>query len=345
MTDFAQRVVAWQREQGRHHLPWQMTRDPYRIWLSEIMLQQTQVTTVLGYYARFLEALPTVRDLASAPEEQVMSLWAGLGYYTRARNLHACAKAVCERFGGVFPADPVLLESLPGIGRSTAGAIAAFAYDVRAPILDGNVKRVLARHELIEGDLNRSALQKELWGLADSLLPDLAADMPAYTQGMMDLGATLCTRQSPQCLLCPLGETCQAKAAGRVDELPAPKQKIKRSTEQWAVILYINAGQVWVEPRPVTGIWGGLWMAPMRPVEGTCAVPGAEPWGDALVHELTHKRLVLQPWVVAAGSSGWPAPDTGQWLPWPLQAGAPVPVPLVKFSERFLRERPPLSGV
>ena len=336
MSEFAQRVIDWQKQQGRHHLPWQQTRDAYRIWLSEIMLQQTQVTTVLAYYTRFLQALPTVADLAQAPESQVMSLWAGLGYYSRARNLHACAKAVCERFGGVFPADPVALETLPGIGRSTAGAIAAFAYGVRSPILDGNVKRVFARHFAIDGDMNQSAIQKDLWALAERLLP--AAEMTAYTQGMMDLGATLCTRSNPQCLLCPVQTSCEARAQGRVDELPAPKQKLTRKTEHWTVWLLVKNTQVWVEPRPAKGIWGGLWMAPMTVGD---AENDQNAWGEPLVHDLTHKRLILQARFAEAGDLVC-SPE-GRWLPWPLPPQSPVPVPLMKFSERFWQEPAPLS--
>ena len=348
MSEFASAVIAWQATQGRHHLPWQSTTDAYRIWLSEIMLQQTQVSTVLGYYDRFLKALPTVQDLANAPESQVMSLWAGLGYYSRARNLHACARAVCERFGGRFPADPVALESLPGIGRSTAGAIAALAYGVRAPILDGNVKRVFARHFAIDADLNRSAVQKDLWSLAQSLLP--SAHMTAYTQGLMDLGATLCTRSSPACLLCPVQTSCQALAQGRVHELPLPKKKLNRTVEHWAVLLITQSQSIWVQARPREGIWGGLWMAPMVPMvtmpgQGQTFELPAQVWGEPLVHELTHKRLILQPhWVSEAQALPWIKQSEGQWIHWPLKAGSPVPVPLQKFSERFVKDPAPLSG-
>ncbi len=194
---FSQDLIAWQKQHGRHQLPWQQTRDAYRIWLSEIMLQQTQVTTVIPYYHRFLQQFPTVRALAAAPVDQVMSMWAGLGYYTRARNLHRCAQAIVQQHGGVFPADVKSLAALPGIGLSTAAAITAFAYGTRAAILDGNVKRVLCRVFGIEGFPGQLAVERQLWQLAASLLPE--GDIEAYTQGLMDLGATVCTRGRPKC--------------------------------------------------------------------------------------------------------------------------------------------------
>ena len=197
LTKFTAALVRWQKKHGRHDLPWQQTTDPYRIWLSEIMLQQTQVQTVIPYYARFLERFPTVKALAKADINDVLTLWAGLGYYARARNLHACAIAITTAYQGKFPDDPALLAALPGIGRSTAAAISAFAFGQRAAILDGNVKRVFCRIFGIEGVPTTSLVDKQLWSLAESLLPK--KDIEAYTQGLMDLGATCCTRTKARC--------------------------------------------------------------------------------------------------------------------------------------------------
>src|SRR5690606_5792790 len=224
--DFASRIVAWQRSHGRHGLPWQRTQDPYRIWLSEIMLQQTQVATVIPYYQRFLERFPDVAALAAASQEEVMPYWAGLGYYARARNLHRCAQAIVNEWSGRVPPTAQQIASLPGIGRSTAAAIAAFARGGRAPILDGHVKRVVPRPFGIEGDPARRDVEQRLWALAEAQVaaaPRL--DMAAYTQGLMDLGATLCTRGRPDCGGCPLADTCVARREGRQAELPTPKTR------------------------------------------------------------------------------------------------------------------------
>ena len=209
-AQFSAAIIAWQRQYGRHALPWQNTRDAYRIWLSEIMLQQTQVAAVIPYYQKFLVSFPTVEALARASSEQVMGHWSGLGYYTRARNLHACAKRVVAEYGGRFPDDPAALADLPGIGRSTAAAIAAFSYGTRAAILDGNVKRVFCRVFGVEGFPGTRLVEKNLWVQAEKLLPgpDRTTDLPAYTQGLMDLGATLCTRNNPDCARCPLAHRC-----------------------------------------------------------------------------------------------------------------------------------------
>jgi A/G-specific adenine glycosylase len=257
---FSHAVISWQRSHGRHALPWQNTRDGYRVWLSEIMLQQTQVAAVLEYYARFLARFPTLADLAAAPSEDVMAQWSGLGYYTRARNLHACAKRVVLEHGGVFPIEPALLAELPGIGRSTAAAIAAFSGGVRAAILDGNVKRVFARVFGIDAFPGQKQVEDALWLRAEALLP--AEGIEAYTQGLMDLGATLCTRSSPDCGRCPLQERCVAYATGRTAELPVRKPKKTVPEKQAALLLVIHAGQVLLEQRPDSGIWGGLLSLP-----------------------------------------------------------------------------------
>lgn len=257
---FPAALVRWQKKHGRHDLPWQQTSDPYRIWLSEIMLQQTQVQTVIPYYARFLASFPTVAALASAPLEDVLTLWAGLGYYARARNLHACARTVVSEYGGQFPADPEILTTLPGIGRSTAAAIAVFAFKQRAAILDGNVKRVFCRVFGIDGIPATTAVDKSLWLLADTLLPK--KDVGAYTQGLMDLGATCCTRSKPRCDSCPMKSFCAALATNRVSELPHRKTKGKLPVRTARVWLIRDDDHVWLERRQACGIWGGLLSLP-----------------------------------------------------------------------------------
>src|ERR1700760_3587800 len=240
LADFSARLIAWQREHGRHDLPWQNTRDPYRIWLSEIMLQQTQVSTVIPYYGRFLARFPDVAALAAAPADDVMTLWAGLGYYTRARNLHRCAQVVVEQHGGRFPESVEELAELPGIGRSTAAAIASFAFGAGATILDGNVKRVLARVFGIEGFPGEKRVENAMWTLAESLLPDAAndAEVSAYTQGLMDLGATLCVRGKPDCLRCPFAADCVANVTGRQRLLPTARPKKTVPTRRtWMLVL------------------------------------------------------------------------------------------------------------
>lgn len=257
---FAAAVITWQKEFGRHSLPWQQTRDAYRVWLSEIMLQQTQVTAVIPYYHRFLDRCPTVFDLAKASSEEVMALWSGLGYYTRARNLHRCAKQVVEQYHGKFPSDPKLLQELPGIGRSTAAAIAAFSYGTQAAILDGNVKRVFARVFGVEGYPGAKAIEDQLWLRAQALLPE--QNIESYTQGLMDLGATLCTRSSPSCPRCPLRTKCVAYRDQRTSELPYKKPKSAIKEKQALMFLLRHQDKVLLEKRPDSGIWGGLLSLP-----------------------------------------------------------------------------------
>ena len=303
-TTFSQRIVAWQRTHGRHDLPWQNTRDAYRIWLSEIMLQQTQVTTVLPYYARFLERFPTVAALADAAEDDVMSLWAGLGYYSRARNLHAAAKQVVALHNGQFPADVALLAELPGVGRSTAAAIAAFAYDIIAPILDGNVKRVLARHAGVEGFPGAGPVEKMLWRHAEERLPAKPDNMVAYTQGLMDLGATICSRTDPTCLLCPVAADCSARISGRTADIPAarPSKVLPHRTQRY--LLARHNDQVLLVKRPSPGIWGGLWCLPELGDEEDAKAVARLRFGvsragtvrelPGIEHTFTHFRLSLR---------------------------------------------------
>jgi A/G-specific adenine glycosylase len=225
MTDFASRLISWQKIHGRHDLPWQNTTDPYAIWVSEIMLQQTQVSAVIGYYGKFMARFPTISDLANATQDEVLQHWSGLGYYSRARNLHHAAQTIVDEHAGQFPQDFNTIQTLSGIGRSTAAAIASFAFHQVQTILDGNVKRVLARHFAISGWTSAPKIEKALWQLAESLLPQ--SDMVAYTQGLMDLGATVCTRSKPKCAVCPLNESCLARQQNLTSVLPTPKPKKK----------------------------------------------------------------------------------------------------------------------
>jgi len=302
MSEFADRLISWHRHGGRHDLPWQNTTDPYRIWLSEIMLQQTQVDTVMPYYARFLDRFPTLSTLAAAPVEQVMSLWSGLGYYARARNLHACAQRVVGEHGGRFPRSAETIATLPGIGRSTAAAIAAFAFGERAAILDGNVKRVLCRVFGVEGFPGSTPVEKHLWALADSLLPDTG--IPTYIQAQMDLGATVCTRGTPRCDACPMQSLCVAFASGRTRELPEARPR-KTPPLRSATLAVVTDGQlVLLVRRPPKGIWGGLLTLPEIDPGETAAqwwdstAAGMEATIEALPglrHAFTHFVLEITP--------------------------------------------------
>ena len=304
---FADRLIHWQKEHGRHNLPWH-SRDPYRVWLSEIMLQQTQVATVAGYYPRFLAAFPTVSALAAAAEDDVLALWQGLGYYSRARNLHKAAKQIMADFGGQFPTERAELEKLCGVGRSTAAAVAAFAFLKRETILDGNVKRVLCRVFTQDGDPQDKKFEHTLWTLAESLLPPQNTDMPAYTQGLMDLGATVCKRSNPACTACPMSDICQAKAQGRTAELPRKKTaaEVKTLPLYW-LIWYDENGALLLEKRPAKGIWGGLYCTPcfdsLQDLHDFAARHGltAEDLTELppLTHRLTHRMLLITPFAVA----------------------------------------------
>ncbi|HMZ76067.1 MAG TPA: A/G-specific adenine glycosylase [Rhodocyclaceae bacterium] len=345
---FAATLIAWQRIHGRHDLPWQGTRDAYRIWLSEIMLQQTQVDTVLPYYGRFLARFPDLASLAAAPVEDVLALWSGLGYYARARNLHACAQAVMARHGGVLPADPAQLAALPGIGRSTAAAVAAFAYGTRAAILDGNVKRVLTRVFGIDGYPGERDVEQHLWALAERLLP--AQDVDVYTQAQMDLGATVCTRARPACGRCPLAGECVARRDERVAELPAPRPRRAVVVREGRFAAILRDGQVLLERRPPRGIWGGLLSLPELPEDADTAAWVGQRFGLDVVrvarlpdfrHVFTHFTLHLRPERVdVAASDG--APGAGQvWLRLDALADAALPAPVRRLLERLASEGTP----
>jgi A/G-specific adenine glycosylase len=292
-------VIAWQRQHGRHELPWHGSRDPYRVWLSEIMLQQTQVATVLDYYPRFLARFPDVRTLAGASLDDVLALWSGLGYYSRARNLHRCAQVVIAEHGAVFPRNAAALAELPGIGRSTAAAIAAFCFGERAAILDGNAKRVLTRVLGFGDDLAVAAHERALWHRAESLLPNTGVE--AYTQGLMDLGAKLCTARRPQCDACPLRALCIAFRQGEPERYPVKTRKVKRGQRSNALLWLDDGDRVWLVQRPHRGVWAGLWTPPLLDTLDDMHALAAD-WpghGQALTpidHALTHFDWHLQPW-------------------------------------------------
>ena len=340
--DFSTRVVEWQRSHGRHSLPWQRTRDPYRVWLSEIMLQQTQVVTVLGYYDRFLQRFPNVAALAAASVDDVFAMWSGLGYYSRARNMHRCAQAVVAQHGGAFPKSAAQLAELPGIGRSTAAAIAAFCFGERVAILDGNVKRVLTRVLAFDGDLASAASERELWVHATRLLPETGIE--SYTQGLMDLGATICTTRSPQCLLCPVQVDCVAQRKGTVEHYPVKTRKLKRSRREHVWLWLQWRDQIWLTQRPDSGVWSGLWSLPEFD-SGEAFDALAVQWpgeGESLpsfTHVLTHLDWRLHPirWVLPAGTASakvkavtasWPS---GRWFTLDEALSAGVPAPLRKL--------------
>ncbi len=341
MTEFSQRIIAWQRQHGRHDLPWQNTRDPYAIWVSEVMLQQTQVTAVTPYYQRFMARFPDVASLAKADEDEVLRHWSGLGYYSRARNLHAAAQRLVEDFSGRFPQLPETIRQLPGIGRSTAAAIAAFSFGHNGAILDGNVKRVLTRCFGIEGWPGQSSVEKELWTLAESLLPP--ADIEAYTQGLMDLGASLCARSRPRCGECPLQGTCAAHGEHRTALLPSPKPRKALPERSTTMLLLLCGNEVLLEKRPPTGIWGGLWSLPEVADDGDVQQVALLRFGletavrpalPVLNHAFTHFRLRITPqplWVVRRHGT---AREAGYvWMDIEDAAGAALPTPVRRLLE------------
>ena len=363
---FATKLIAWHGKDGRQGLPWQSVRDPYAVWVSEIMLQQTQVATVLERYPRFMKRFPNVKKLAAAPLDDVLAEWAGLGYYTRARNLHACAKQVMEEFGGKFPEDPELLEQLKGIGRSTAGAIAAFAFHARAPILDANVKRILARLFGVEGAIQKKAVNDAMWLLATSLLPKKGADMPVYTQALMDFGATWCTARKPVCLSgvkkCPFEKECQANLSDQVLLLPRKVVKAKSPELNCDMLLLRHGDSVLLQRRPEKAIWGGLWSLPesaWRAKERSAKTSGKtvnlsvkellrlalpnEKSSSALKscqsiergleikHIFTHRRLWMRIWHVTSSDAVKFSGDDLKWVPLRQlgKYGLPQPIKLL----------------
>ena len=338
MNTFSERLLTWHAAAGRHTLPWQLARTPYRVWISEIMLQQTQVSTVIPYYLRFIARFPECASLAGAPLDEVLHHWSGLGYYARARNLHRAAQRIVAAHDGQFPANLEAAMALPGIGRSTAGAVLALSRGDRLPILDGNVKRVLTRHFAIEGWPGSPAVQKILWPLAESLTPLTA--VANYTQAIMDLGATLCTRGDPQCARCPVAASCAAFARGLVKDYPSPRLRRVLPERATRFLLLCNRQGEWLlERRPPSGIWGGLWSFPeLAAAEdglAWCVAHGlrlGEPLAPLapVVHTFTHFRLTITPEHARVHEVGTRCMDSDQWL-WyntlaPAQVGLATPV-------------------
>jgi len=335
MRGFATRIVAWQRSHGRHDLPWQRTRDSYRIWVAEVMLQQTQVATVIPYYRRFLTAFPDERALASADEEDVLAQWSGLGYYRRARHMHAAAREVVARFGGAFPRDAATLATLPGVGPSTAAAIAAFASGERGAILDGNVKRVLARHRGVEGDPGAPAVEATLWAIARRLVP--REHVEAYAQGMMDLGATLCARTKPRCGECPVARDCVARREGRTAELPGRRTRRALPRREVQLLWIERAGEVLLERRPSSGVWGRLWSLPEADAGADPVAALAERHGvrarlvgrlAPVEHAFTHYALTMHPVRLAATRGVGEAPAECRWAARAELAALALPAPI-----------------
>lgn len=346
---FTAALLAWFENHGRHHLPWQQNPTPYRVWVSEVMLQQTQVATVIPYYQRFMARFPDVESLAAAPLDEVLHLWTGLGYYARARNLRACAQALVAHHGGEFPSDVESIQALPGIGRSTAGAILALSRGQRQPILDGNVKRVLARVFGIAGDPSSAAVIARLWEQSDACTP--TAQVGAYTQAIMDLGATLCSRTRPACTLCPMNSICVAALEGRQAELPGAKQKRARGTREATLLIAQTdddgAAAVWVERRPAAGLWGGLWSPPQFESEFAaldwCRREIGEPESRShalapIHHAFTHFDLQLNPLRVhCRPHAGVHEGDDRLWYRLDAPPRVGLPQPILKLFER-LRE-------
>jgi A/G-specific adenine glycosylase len=334
-STFSARLIAWHAKAGRHDLPWQRDRSPYRVWVSEIMLQQTQVSTVIPYFDRFMQRFPNLRALADAPADEVLHLWTGLGYYARARNLQRAAQIIRDEHGGEFPRDLGRVMELPGIGRSTAGAILALSHGARHPILDANVKRVLARHHALDGAPDGRATMDELWALADRHTPE--RDVAIYTQAIMDLGATICRVPRPACAQCPVSSDCRARLAGREMELPLQKTRRTARRERRAVMLVArHASEVLLVQRPPTGIWGGLWCLPEfadRDAAETYAAAElahatlARAPLPAIAHRFTHFDLVITPLVARCrGSAGVKEGTLWYDLERPARVGLPAPV-------------------
>ena len=343
-TGFAAKVVRWQKTHGRHDLPWQKTRDAYRIWLSEIMLQQTQVATVIPYYRRFLDRFPDVESLAAAAQDDVLTLWSGLGYYSRARNLHQAAKMVIAEHSACIPRDFEALLELPGIGRSTAAAIAVFAYGARHAILDGNVKRLFARRFGIGGYAGDAKVAAVLWGETERQLP--SRNIESYTQGLMDLGAAVCTRTKPRCTACPVASDCVANLENAISKYPAPRPRKVLPQRHTHMLVLLHAQQVLLEKRPPTGIWGGMWSLP-EVVPEADLISCARRYGVAVVahtampvvaHGFTHFKLDIVPqrMVVSRVMSRAAAPGT-MWLPVDEALGAAIPAPVKRILTTVLR--------
>jgi len=343
--DFATRLIAWQKQYGRHNLPWQGA-DAYRVWLSEIMLQQTQVATVIPYYLRFLASFPNIEALAAATQEQVLAHWSGLGYYARGRNLHKAAQIVVEKHNGIFPRDFTQILELPGIGRSTAAAVCALAYQEHRAILDGNVKRVLARYCGIEGWTGSKQVEQTLWSRAEALLPHHEVD--TYTQSLMDMGASVCTRSRPKCAICPVQSDCIALHDERTTELPTPRPRKTVPEKSTTFLLLMYGKEILLEKRPDSGIWGGMWCPPQveeDQLESYVRSNGIALDGHAnfisqckeqpsFTHTFTHFKLHITPMLLNLDKKPLQVQQSGSvWLDVEEALQAAIPTPVRKMLE------------
>ncbi|MDH5485331.1 MAG: A/G-specific adenine glycosylase [Gammaproteobacteria bacterium] len=345
--DFAKALLKWFALHGRRDLPWQLERNAYRVWISEIMLQQTQVVTVIPYFQRFMASFPNVQALAGATEDAVLQHWSGLGYYARARNLHRAAKMICSEYGAELPRDIELLNALPGIGRSTAAAILAQAHGLKHSILDGNVKRVMARYHGVSGWPGQAKVQQQLWQHAESHTPD--QQLADYTQAIMDLGATLCRRKRPDCDHCPVSQGCEALKTGQVDALPTPKAKKSLPVKSARMLILLDHdNQVLLEKRPPTGIWGGLWSLPEMALDGDVAAHCQQQWQlniggfedhQSFRHSFSHYHLDITPCRVSLKNPHQSVMEAGHrvWYntcqPEPGGLASPVKTILNKLNE------------
>ena len=341
INSFTKNLLHWFQKSGRHDLPWQQNPTPYRVWISEIMLQQTQVITVIKYYQRFIDKFSSIRLLSEANLDEVLSLWSGLGYYARARNIHRCAQTIMELYQGAFPTRLDLLSTLPGIGRSTAGAILSFSMNIRAPILDGNVKRVLTRFYAIEGSPTQSDISEQLWELTDQLTPK--NHFSEYNQAIMDLGATICTRSKPHCLACPVRTGCQAYAQKRQQDFPYKKKKPPKPQKIIKMLLIKNSSQqIFLQKRPSIGIWGGLWSFPeCDPNEDVrqwcyqhfnCEIVEQNSL-KSFTHAFTHFNLIIHPVEILIGTVAPMIMEDCQAIWYHLDSALPggIPSPIAKL--------------
>lgn len=345
MSAFARKIIVWQKREGRHDLAWQKTRDPYRIWLSEVMLQQTQVAAVVPYYERFVARFPDIATLAEASLDDVMPFWAGLGYYARARNLHRSAQQIMAMHGGIFPREFDAIHDLYGIGRSTAAAISAFAFGEKRAILDGNVKRLFARHFHVEGDIKAKPVVDRLWLIAEAQLP--REEIESYTQGLMDLGAAICRRSQPSCLLCPVRKSCIALEQGLIEVLPGKSTKRELPHRQTRMLVIVSSGEVLLEKRPPSGIWGGLWSLPELAIEGDIFTMLHLRYGLAgrtvremarVDHSFTHYSLAIFPVEIVPAKKPLRAMEPGLvWLSLDDAMDAAVPAPVKRILQSVNR--------
>jgi len=338
--NFSVQLIRWQRAHGRHQLPWQNTHDPYAIWLSEIMLQQTRVATVIPYYLRFLRCFPDLKSLSLASLDEVLALWSGLGYYSRGRNLYKTARLIVSDHHGIFPQKIEVIQQFPGIGRSTAAAIEVFAYGKRCAILDGNVKRVLVRYFGMEGYPGEKKTEVLLWKKAEELLPknNVRGNIEAYSQALMDLGATLCTRTKPKCIVCPIQRECVAFREHREDKLPIPRPCKPLLVKETVMLMIIGVVRFLLERRPLTGIWGGLWCLPEMPANENVFLYCTQRFGikikllahmPSIDHTFTHFKLRIYPRSLQVVSQISKISQSGQiWISFTgaLEAAIPTPV-------------------